>query len=87
MPTIRKGPNEIRVANLSASFSTYRGPLGSEPAVLTTQYSSREEVSGFASLAAPIQDMWLSTLVKPDAMEQVFKTRIAAEGIKDGVHL
>ncbi|HWY69169.1 MAG TPA: hypothetical protein VNX88_10905 [Terriglobales bacterium] len=69
MPTIRKGPNEIRVANHSASFSTYHGPFGSEPVVLTTQYSSREEISDFAGLAPPIQNMWLPTLVKPDAME------------------
>jgi hypothetical protein len=59
---IRKKPNEIRVANHSASFSTYRGPFGSYPVVLTTQYRSREEISGFASLAPPIQNMWLSTL-------------------------
>jgi hypothetical protein len=59
----------VRVANHFASFSTYRGPFGSYPVVLTTQYRSREEISGFGSLAPPIQNMWLSTLVKADAVE------------------
>ena len=60
MPTIRKKPNEIRVANHSASFST--------------------------CLAPPIQNMWLSTLVKADAVEEVREARVAAHWIKERMH-
>jgi hypothetical protein len=30
--------------------------------------------------------MWLSTVVKPDAMEQVLKAGIIAHGVEEGVH-
>ena len=54
--------------------------------MLTTQYRSREEISGFASLAPPIQNMWLSTLVKADAVEEVREARVPAHWIKERMH-
>jgi hypothetical protein len=41
-----------------------------------------------ASVALPSRGIWgQSSLVKSDAMDQVLKTRVVADGIKDGVHL
>ena len=54
--------------------------------MLTTQYRSREEISGFGSLAPPIQNMWLSTLVKADAVEEVREARVPAHWIKERMH-
>jgi hypothetical protein len=42
------------------------------------------EPSG-AGNASPNEERWLSRLIKPDAVDQIHKTRVAAQGIKVGM--
>jgi hypothetical protein len=91
-PTLREEPRTIGTHTVelpTEGWATRPDPLleiaKSERQVFTLPVLTYHYVF-FASVARPTQKTWLPSLVKPDAVEQVLKAWVAAEGIKVGVH-